>query len=54
MKAPGPAFDWAAVNLSDVLICVAFMAKDGEPCFMCLLDIWASTFENCSTHLHIY
>jgi hypothetical protein len=32
-------------NLSVVLICIFFMARDGEPFFMCFLTIWISSFE---------
>jgi hypothetical protein len=32
-------------NLNVVLICVSFMAKDGEHFFMFFLDIWTSSFE---------
>jgi hypothetical protein len=32
-------------NLSVVLICVFFMAMDGEHFFMCFLAIWISSFE---------
>jgi hypothetical protein len=32
-------------NLSVVLICISFMARDGEHLFMCILAIWISSFE---------
>jgi hypothetical protein len=32
-------------NLSVILICMSFMARDGEHSFMCFLAIWASSFE---------
>jgi hypothetical protein len=32
-------------NLSMVLICISFMARDGEHFFMCFLAIWISSFE---------
>jgi hypothetical protein len=32
-------------NLSEVLICISFMAKDGEHLFMCFLATWTSSFE---------
>jgi hypothetical protein len=28
------------------LICISFMARDGEHFFMCFLAIWTSSFEN--------
>jgi hypothetical protein len=33
-------------NLSMVLICISFMARDGEHLFMCFLTIWTSSFED--------
>jgi hypothetical protein len=32
-------------NLSVVLICISFMARDGEQIFMCILAIWTSSFK---------
>jgi hypothetical protein len=32
-------------NLSEVLICISFMARDCEHFFMCFLAIWISSFE---------
>jgi hypothetical protein len=32
-------------NLSVVLICISFMARDGEHFFMCFGVIWISSFE---------
>jgi hypothetical protein len=32
-------------NLSVALICISFMARDGEHFFMCLFAIWTSSFE---------
>jgi hypothetical protein len=32
-------------NLSVVLICISFMARDGEHFFMCFFAIWTSSFE---------
>jgi hypothetical protein len=32
-------------NLSVVLICIYFMARDGEHFFMCFLSIWISSIE---------
>jgi hypothetical protein len=33
------------VESSVVLICISFMARDGEYFFMCFLAIWTSSFE---------
>jgi hypothetical protein len=32
-------------NLSEVLICISFMARDGEHCFTCFVAISISSFE---------
>jgi hypothetical protein len=32
-------------TLSVVLICISFMAREGEHFFMCFLVIWISSFE---------
>jgi hypothetical protein len=32
-------------NLSVALICISFMARNGEPFCMCFLAIWSSSFE---------
>jgi hypothetical protein len=32
-------------NLNVVLICIYFMARDGEHFFMCVLAIWTSSYE---------
>jgi hypothetical protein len=32
-------------DLSVVLICISFIARDGEHFFMCFLAIWISSFE---------
>jgi hypothetical protein len=32
-------------DLSEVLICISFMARYGEHFFMCLLAIWISSFQ---------
>jgi hypothetical protein len=35
-------------NLSVVLICISFMAGDGEEFFVCFLVIWTYSFEKSS------
>jgi hypothetical protein len=41
-------------SLSMVLICISFMARDGEHFFMCFLAIWTASFEKAhSGHLPI-
>jgi hypothetical protein len=42
MVAILPGVRW---NLSVVLICISFMARDGEHFFMYFLAIWISSFE---------
>jgi hypothetical protein len=32
-------------TLSVILICISFMARDGEHFFMCFLAIWISSFK---------
>jgi hypothetical protein len=32
-------------NLSVILICISFVARDSEHVFMCFLDIWSSSTE---------
>jgi hypothetical protein len=32
-------------NLSVVLICISFVARNGEHFFLCFLDIWISSLE---------
>jgi hypothetical protein len=32
-------------NLTVVVVCISFMAKDGEHFFMCLVAIYTSSFE---------
>jgi hypothetical protein len=32
-------------NVSVVLICISFMARDGDHFFMCFLAIWTSSFK---------
>jgi hypothetical protein len=35
-------------DLGVVLICISFVARDGEHFFMCFLAIWTSSFEKSS------
>jgi hypothetical protein len=41
-------------NLSVLLICLSFMARDGEHFFMCFLAIWISSFEIVSSIAHFF
>jgi hypothetical protein len=38
-------------DLNVVLICISFMARDGEHFSMCVLAIWISSFEKSSGQL---
>jgi hypothetical protein len=41
-------------NLSVVLICTSFVARDGEHFFMCVLAIWISSFEKVLFSLDVH
>jgi hypothetical protein len=40
-------------NLSVVLICISFVAKDAELFLICLLAIYTSSFENCLLPIYL-
>jgi hypothetical protein len=43
-------------NLSVAVICISFMARDGEHFFMCFSAIWTSSFEKAlfSSFFHFF